>query len=340
MRQDLFDTRARTKPPIALGLLSGGLDSLLAVRILQEQGIEITGITFKTPFFGSTRGEEAARALDIPHRILDITSDHLEMVKAPDYGYGKNMNPCIDCHAMMFRMAGDLMGDLGANFLFSGEVLGQRPMSQNRNSLRLVENISGYAGVILRPLSARLLPETNPEKEGLVDRSRLLDIQGRSRTLQMELAETWGIKEFPSPGGGCLLTDPGFSIRLKEQLETDPRSTPLDVERLKVGRHFRLPGGRKAIVGRNHQENEQLRKLGREGDLFLNSLETRGPLALLEGGASPEDENLAAALVVRYGKDPGKDQPVQVRIEDKGESARIIAAFPAAPGEPEKYRVG
>ncbi len=326
--------------PHALCLLSGGLDSLLSVRVLREQGIRVTGITFETPFFGSLRAEMAAQALSIPHRILDITEDHLEMVKAPQYGYGRNMNPCIDCHAMMFRKAGDLMGELNAHFLFSGEVLGQRPMSQNLHALKTVENASGYAGVILRPLSARLLPETDPEREGLVDRSLLLDIQGRSRKRQMELAEKWEISEFPSPGGGCLLTDPGFSIRLRELLMVDPRSTSLDVERLKIGRHFRLPGGAKAIVGRNHQENERIRELGREKDLFLKCLEVTGPLALLEGGASPEDEELTSSLVVRYGKTPDKEGPVPVKVEGGEGEEKVIAALPAGGDDLEKYRVG
>ena len=326
--------------PHALCLLSGGLDSLLSVRVLREQGLRITGITFETPFFGSMRAEMAARALDIPHRVLDITDDHLEMVKGPQYGYGRNMNPCIDCHAMMFRKAGDLMDELKAQFLFSGEVLGQRPMSQNLRALQTVEKASGYAGLILRPLSARLLPETDPEKKGLVDRSRLLDIQGRSRKRQMELAEEWGISEFPSPGGGCLLTDPGFSIRLRELLMVDPRSTSLDVERLKVGRHFRMPGGGKAIVGRNHQENEQLRELGREGDHFLKCLEATGPLALLEEGASPEDAELTASLVVRYGKTLGKEGPVPVKVEGGEGEERVIFALPANRDDLEKYRVG
>jgi len=180
-------SKTRTRPPHALGLLSGGLDSMLAARLLQEQGIEVTGITFRTPFFGSAQGEAAARSLDIKHLVLDITEDHLEMVKAPRYGYGRNMNPCIDCHAMMFCKAGDLMDSLEAQFLFSGEVLGQRPMSQNVKALRTVEKASGYPGLILRPLSARLLPETEPEMKGLVDRQNLLDIQGRSRTRHSRL---------------------------------------------------------------------------------------------------------------------------------------------------------
>ena len=324
----------------ALALFSGGLDSQLAVRVLQEQGVEVEGVTFRTPFFGSQRGETAARAMGIPHRTLDITLEHLEMVKAPRYGYGRNMNPCIDCHAMMFRFCGDLLEEAGADFMFSGEVLGQRPMSQNRNSLDLVEKASGYPGLILRPLSARLLPETVPEREGMVRREELLDIQGRSRNRQMELAEKWGIREYPTPAGGCLLTDPGFSARLKELLLADPCFSPLDVERLKIGRHFRLLGGSKVIVGRNHQENECLRELGREGDLFLKNISETGPLALLERGALPADEELAAALVLRYGKGRKRPEPSSVRLEGGPAGPRIVSALAASREDPEKYRVG
>jgi len=327
-------------PVRALGLFSGGLDSQLAVRVLQEQGIEVEGITFTTPFFGAGRGEAAARTLGIPQRTVDITHEHLEMVKAPRYGYGRHMNPCIDCHAMMFRICGDLMVEAGADFMFSGEVLGQRPMSQNRNSLRLIEKLSGYPGLIVRPLSARFLPETIPEKEGLVDRERLLDIQGRGRSRQLELAQRWRITDYPAPAGGCLLTDPGFSARFRELLEKDPSVSPLDVERLKIGRHFRLPAGSKVIVGRNHAENERLRGLGRDGDLFLKSRKGTGPLALLEGGADPGDEEVAAALVLRYGPGRKGTAPAEVGVEGGKEGSRVIIVFPGGAGDPERYRVG
>jgi tRNA-specific 2-thiouridylase len=333
-------TRTKTGSVHALGLLSGGLDSMLACRVLQNQGIAVTGITFRTPFFGSERGEAAAGDLGIEHQVLDITADHLAMVKAPKYGYGRNMNPCIDCHAMMFNRAGHLMDELGAHFLFSGEVLGQRPMSQNRKALRSVEKLSGYQGFILRPLSARLLPETEPEKKGVVDRTLLLDIQGRSRLRQMALAQEWGISGYPTPGGGCLLTDPGFSDRLRELVGARPDSDSLDVERLKIGRHFRLPGGSKAVVGRDHQENEKLQYLVREGDLILRNHELPGPLTLLEAGATPQDTELAAALTVRYGKGSSGDDPVSVRIEGPDGEERVVEVYPMARKELEDYRVG
>lgn len=303
--------------------MSGGLDSMLAVRILTGQGIDVVGLTFRTPFFGSARGEEAARVLGVRHMVLDITEEHLAMVKDPTYGYGKNMNPCIDCHAMMFRRAGDLLGDVEADFLFSGEVLGQRPMSQNRAALRLVEKSSGYPGQILRPLSARLLPETEVERDGLVDRSSLLDIQGRSRKRQMELAEEYGIRQFPSPGGGCLLTDPGFSVRLKELFQHKPLADPTDVERLKVGRHFRLPGGSKVVVGRHKNDNDILEGLFRPDDYQLKLVDFRGPVSLLEGGASDGDLRLAASITARYSK-AAADEEIQVKISGPDSALNTI----------------
>ncbi len=203
----------------ALGLTSGGLDSILSALVLKEQGIEVAWVNLETPFFGSDRARRAARMTGIPLRVENITRVYIEMLKDPNCGYGTNMNPCLDCHALMLEIAGATMKREGFDFLFTGEVLGQRPMSQTKPSLRYVEKRSGFAGQILRPLSAKLLPPTIPEERGLVDRVRLLDLTGRSRKRQMKLAEAFGISDYPSPGGGCLLTDPGFSRRVKDLLE-------------------------------------------------------------------------------------------------------------------------
>ena len=194
-----------------VGLISGGLDSVLATRVLQDQDIRIIGVSFVTPFFGSEKAEKAAAMLDIDLKVIDITKIHLEVVKYPKYGYGKGMNPCIDCHALMFHEAGKVMEEEGADFLFSGEVLGERPMSQNRQSLMIVARRSGCEKLIIRPLSAKLLPETLPEREGKVNREKLLDIEGRSRKRQMELVDHYGITEYAQPAGGCLLTVPGYA---------------------------------------------------------------------------------------------------------------------------------
>lgn len=326
------------RPVRGLGLLSGGLDSMLAARLLMEQGVETVAVIFKTPFFGSARGEAAAARLGIQAVVLDITEPHLAMVKSPAHGYGRNMNPCIDCHAMMFATAGELLRQHEAHFLFSGEVLGQRPMSQNYSALGLVERCSGFEGRVLRPLSARLLPETRVEKDGLVDRSRLQDIQGRSRRRQMELAEAFGLTEFPNPAGGCLLTDPGFSSRLRELFSREPACSALDVERLKVGRHFRLACGVKAVVGRNQRENETLEDLKRPGDFLLKVKDIPGPVTLLGGGADGVGLAAAAGLTVRYSKAAGEG-PFPVTVTGVEVQPREILASPLPPHELERCRV-
>jgi tRNA U34 2-thiouridine synthase MnmA/TrmU len=223
----------------AVALFSGGLDSILAVKLIQEQGIEVRGVNFKTPFFGLSKTFAVIKNIDIDLEIIDITQELLEILRNPKHGFGKNMNPCIDCHSLMFKKAGEYMIKIGASFIISGEVLGERPMSQNRNSLNIIKRESGFEGRILRPLSALLLAETIPEKEGLVDRSKLLDISGRSRKRQMELAAKMGIDDYPSPAGGCKLTEPAFSKRLRDLFTQDSFSLE-DIELLKLGRHFRL----------------------------------------------------------------------------------------------------
>ena len=288
----------------AIGLLSGGLDSILAVRVLREQGVEILAVTFVTPFFGSLRAEEAARRLQVPLRILDISEDHLAMLKNPPHGYGRTMNPCIDCHTLMLNRAGRLMQTEGYDFLFTGEVLGERPMSQNLQSLRVVAEGSGYADYIVRPLSAQLLPETKVEREKLVDRSRLLSFSGRNRKPQMTLAAAFGIANYPTPAGGCLLTEKQFSLRLADLLTHNPQADVRDAEFLKVGRHFRFNEITKFVCGRNHNENERLRQLARPGDVLLSSLDVPGPTAVLIGPGDSQTIELASSLVVRYSDVP------------------------------------
>ncbi len=311
---------------------------MLSCRVLMDQGIDVTAITFVTPFFGSAKGEASAAILGIRHRVMDITGEHLMMVKSPKYGYGRNMNPCIDCHAMMFAKAGEIMEEISGHFLFSGEVLGQRPMSQNVKALRLVEKESGYEGLIVRPLSARLLPETEAEKAGFVDRERLLDIQGRSRKRQMELAAAYGLNEFPTPGGGCLLTDPGFSIRIKELFKISPQADATDVTRLKFGRHFRLPGGGKAVVGRHKDDNDELEKLFSPDDYSLQVEGITGPLVLLERGANEADIRIAASLTLRYSRAADKGEAAII-VKGPGETERKVTVAPANDEATERYRI-
>ena len=286
----------------ALGLLSGGLDSSLAAMCLMRQGIAVTAIAFVTPFFGAGKARRSAEQIGIPLIVRDIGAIHLEMVKHPHYGYGKNLNPCIDCHAMMFRIAGELMAADGFDFLFSGEVLGQRPMSQNLSALRAVANYSGHPERILRPLSARRLPVTPMEEQGLVDRAQLLDIQGRSRRPQELLAKAWGLTDYPASGGGCLLTEKSFTGRLRDLFTHQPDCVPRDVELLKIGRQFRLSPQARLAIGRNQQDNEALRESAGSADLLLRCLGFSGPLGVLSGAPQAVDLETAAAIVAGYGK--------------------------------------
>ena len=288
----------------AIGLLSGGLDSMLAARLIKDQKIDVLGVSFVTPFFGPEKARQAAEQLQLSLQVLDITRSHWAMLRRPRYGYGKGLNPCIDCHALMLREAGKLRESLGADFLFTGEVLGQRPFSQTKPSLRAVEKASGCLDLILRPLSARLLPETRPEREGLVDRRRLLDISGRSRKRQMALAETYGLTDYPSPAGGCLLTDPIFSRRLKELLAHSPEPELREIELLKTGRHFRLHPNLKIIVGRHKKENEAIEALAEAQDLTARCLGFPSPVVLAVGPSTAEDWERAAQLAAAYSDAP------------------------------------
>lgn len=297
--QDHFDK------VIGYGIFSGGLDSLLASKLLQEQGIEVRLLTFSTPFFGPEKAIASARSIGLPLQVVDLTADHLEMMKNPKHGFGRFMNPCIDCHALMFRRAGQIMMEEQGQFLFSGEVLGQRPKSQNRRALDIVSSLSGFADYILRPLSARCLPQTSIEAQGLVDRSGLLGFQGRTRKPQMGLAEQYGLTDYPSPAGGCLLTDPGFSRRLRDIFDRNPDMDPRHIELLKWGRHFRLPGGSKLIVGRNHAENQAIERLALPGDYMFKAADFPGPTAL-GPGTRPDDDDLglAADITLSYSAAP------------------------------------
>jgi len=321
-----------------VGLLSGGLDSILAIRVLQDQGISIIGVSFVTPFFGSKKAENAAKMLNIDLRVINISSIHLEMVRSPKHGYGKEMNPCIDCHTLMFHEAGKLMETENADFLFSGEVLGERPMSQNYQSLMKVANGSGYKDFIIRPLSAKLLPETLPEHEGKVDRERLLDISGRSRKRQVELAKHYGITEYAQPAGGCLLTDPAYSRRLRELMDKNPDFDIRDAELLAIGRHFRLDTGEKIIIGRNQQDNEKLMSLRTDEDVIIDVIDYPSPIVMIPHGGSEEVMKIAASISVLYGDTP-KDDMVQVIYYHKGKSNILFAqSFPK--DDLDKIRIG
>ena len=312
-----------------IALFSGGLDSSLAFKVIEEQGIEVLGITFETPFFGSARARAAASRIGLPLTVLNITEEHMQMLHAPRYGYGKNMNPCIDCHTLMLKIAGRRMEEEGADFVFTGEVLGQRPMSQGKQSLSVVAKNAGYPDRVLRPLSARLLTETAPEREGKVDRARLLDIQGRGRKQQMELAVHYGITSYPAPAGGCLLTDPFFAKRLRDLFDRLPDHSVRDIELLKVGRHFRLNEATKAIVGRNAIDNDTIERLSVPIDALIRIDQVPGPTVLVPGGGGEETRLLAARLCARYSDAP-KDRAVVAHCLRNGISTplSVLALMP------------
>ena len=295
-----------------IGLISGGLDSVLAARVLKDQDIRVIGLSFVTPFFGAEKAKRAAEIIQIELRAVDITEIHLKMLQSPKHGYGKAMNPCIDCHTLMFHEAGKIMEQEGADFLFSGEVLGERPMSQNRQSLMVVAKESGYRDFILRPLSAKLLPETLPEREGKVDREKLLDFSGRSRKPQMELAAHYGITKYEQPAGGCLLTSDGYARRLRELMERSDILDVRDVQLLRLGRHFRLDTGEKVIVGRDESENEKLLAMKNEADIVLDVRDYPGPITLITHGASEEAISKAASICARYSDAPINEEVVVV----------------------------
>jgi tRNA U34 2-thiouridine synthase MnmA/TrmU len=269
----------------ALGLCSGGLDSTLAGLVLRDQGIDVEWITFETPFFTAAKARKASEKTGIPLTVKSIYPHYASMLKNPPAGYGKQMNPCMDCHALMFKLAGEMMNEKNFDFLFSGEVLGQRPMSQTRSSLQYVEKHSGFKGYILRPLSAKNLPETIPEKKGLVDRERLLDFAGRGRKPQIALAKKLNLTDYPAPAGGCLLTDVGYSKRLKDLFAHQDECTEEELHLLKYGRHFRLNPDTKLIVGRTQKDNESILKYHNpQTDTVIDVKDHPSPIALVPRG--------------------------------------------------------
>lgn len=298
-----------------LGLFSGGLDSILSQLLLRRAGVQVAALTFTSPFFGPSAAKAGAKAHDLDLTVLELGEDYLDMVRNPPRGRGSNMNPCIDCHGFMFARARELMERGEADFLFSGEVLGQRPMSQNKQSLGVVAKLSGCPELVLRPLSAKRMPPTAVEESGLVDRELLLDFMGRSRKPQMALAKELGVKDYPAPAGGCLLTEPGFSRRLADLWQHEPLAGPELIELLKLGRHLRLSPQAKLVVGRKHDENMAMESLAPAGALWLKAKDAPGPLGLYFGPAEGPDLELAAALVAGYGKSMG-DQTARVEAGD------------------------
>ena len=302
MGMDTTTTPSCSAKARGLSLISGGLDSQLAVKVLQDAGAYVEGVTFSTPFFSPDAARKAARQLGVKLHVVDFTADEIALIENPPHGFGGAMNPCIDCHAKMISRAGELMESLGFDFVATGEVMNQRPMSQNRQSLGVVEKCSGLKGRLVRPLSAQLLEPTIPEQEGRLDRSKLLGLSGRQRQPQIELAAKYGLVEYPSPAGGCKLTEKGFGRRLRDLLEHEGLKELRLVELLNHARRFRLPGGTGVILGRDGRENAILKNMAATSDTLLFPVSVPGPTALVPVVRSEDDLEIARRIVCAWSR--------------------------------------
>ncbi len=333
----------------ALSLFSGGLDSILATRLVAAQGIKVYAIKFVSPFFNydvlkDKEGyiKEVKEKYDIDVLVEDISEPYLKLLYKPRYGFGKNFNPCVDCKIFMFTRARQMMEEMGASFLITGEVLGQRPMSQRRDTLNVIERDSGNRSFLLRPLSAKLMTETDAEREGLVDREKLKNFSGRGRSAQIALAEEYGITDFPAPAGGCTLADPILSKRIASMYAGEfhvplPVITTTDILLVLKGRHFHLPNGGWLIIGRNEKENIDLEGLREDGDDLLYMEEHPGPTGILRQGATSYDDEqkrwqdieIAAGIIVRYGKKvEGKHPPQEVQVFYGSKKKVLVGSAP------------
>ena len=324
----------------ALSLLSGGLDSILATELILNQGIDVEAVNFVSPFClckkGGCGAVEAAKQLGVPLKVVSVGNEYLKMVRKPKHGYGRNMNPCIDCRIFMIKKAKKYAKEIGAAFIFTGEVLDERPMSQHFKAMKIVEEESGLKGRLLRPLSAKLLPETLIEKEGLVKRDKLLDIRGRSRKPQIKLAEEFNIADYPCPAGGCLLTYKEFANKLRDLFRHRKRCSMPDVALLKVGRHFRF-GENKIIVGRNEAENKILTAKKMRYDYYFEVPDVGGPITVLQGLKTKKAIEVAAALTAFYSD--AKSDKITVNFGRNSLDKSITVPVPSR-AEVESLRIG
>ncbi len=311
-------------------LYSGGLDSILAYRILSEQGLHLLALKFTSVFFPLKitplqYKKEQKERFGVDVEVREVTDEFLPVVRNPRFGYGRWMNPCLDCKLFMYRLGAGVMKENGAKFLATGEVLGQRPMTQHRGELRRLEKEAGLENLVVRPLSGKLLPKTEAEESGLLDRGKFLSISGRGRREQMHLARQMGITGYPTPAGGCYLTDETFARRLKDMFVhgSDKRALPL----LLTGRHFRISESCRLIAGRNHQENLVIEESGPEADALLVPVSHVGPSAIMHGTCTDAQLALAAGIVARYGDAPPGEKTA-VRITDsKGQKLLSVDAL-------------
>jgi tRNA U34 2-thiouridine synthase MnmA/TrmU len=320
----------RTLRQKAVSLLSGGLDSLIATKIIVEQGIKVEALHFTSPFCTCSKGNKgcgiqavrSAKELGIEVNVRTKGLEYLEIVKKPRHGYGRAMNPCIDCRIFMLKHARQFMDEIGASFIITGEVLGQRPMSQRRDTIKLIERESGLEDLIVRPLSAKHFPPTIPEQEGIVNREKLFGITGRSRKGQYDFVHSHDLTEFSCPGGGCLLTDPIFARKLKDLFTYQPEFTMQDVALLKIGRHFRLDKKTKLVLGRNHDENNRLSAFHEPPSVLLSPVGFKGPVGLMIGTQYDDSLKQAANLMAYYGK--SNSSPVTVKSINGTDTIHVV----------------
>jgi len=318
----------------ALALYSGGLDSTLACRVVARQGIKVIAVKFVTPFFGyellqkqDEYIQKTKETAGIDIILKDITLPYLELLKKPAHGFGKNFNPCVDCKILLLTEAQKMMPEIGASFLVTGEVIGQRPMSQRRDTLRVIERDSNCEGFLVRPLCAKNLAPTQAEIDGLIDREQLLNFSGRNRSPQIQLAKQFGITDYPSPAGGCILTDPILSLRIQEYYETHEPIILENILLVMVGRQFKLPSGAWLVVGRDESENIKIKNLRQSGDWLLEPKDIPGPSALLRYSSAREELKTAASIVVRYSKKSAVGQGSALIIADQDGDMLEIDAF-------------
>lgn len=312
----------------AIALLSGGLDSSLAVKLMIDQGVEVIAVNFTSPFCNCTPKSAGCRhqariiadQLGVEIHMLPKGMDYLAVVKNPDHGHGRGMNPCIDCRIYMLRKVKERMAPFEASFVITGEVLGQRPMSQHRQAIETIEKESDLEGLILRPLSAGFFPPTIPERAGIVDRESLLSLSGRTRRPQMDLADKLGIKDYPCPAGGCLLTDPIIAARLRDLFAFMPDFEMSDIHLLKFGRHFRLEPDLRVVLGRDRAENERIKSYMKPGSIFVEPVNFRGPSALVSRFPGEEKERMIGGMIAHYSKDRS-DEYVLTRQSADGEAS-------------------
>lgn len=305
----------------ALALISGGLDSALAIHLVMEQGIEVIGVHFSS-FFSPIQGQDknspvslTAKQLGIPVEFRKKGEDFLEIIKNPKYGHGKNINPCIDCRIYTLKKAMELMDEKEASFLVTGEVVGQRPMSQRKETMRLIEKQADAVGLIVRPLSAKILPPSLPEEHGILDREQFMDIAGRGRKRQLALAERIGLTGYSAPAGGCLLTDQTFSRRLRDLIDHGLELSPEALALLKTGRHIRISDALKVIVSRNETENKFIFKHLPGGPVF-EPKDFPGPVAVTQGALAEDDKKKIAAIIRRYSKESTRGAVIDMFVPD------------------------